>query len=151
MKIISAILLLSISTLLVACNQSENEQKPSDGKASQTIEGRWKLQKEENAATREKGVLYEDQPTYVILHIQKNGYFILYDTFIDPSWKKKGLPLINQRSKGQWEVKGKELTLYHHDTDTSYTEKLQIRELDSQTLITKGDDQKSNVYRTYGK
>ncbi len=138
--------------MLAGCSESTGTtEKTTTESNSTSLVGRWKLQKEERNSTREKGVAYSDQPTYVILHIQKGGYFLIYDTFIDPSWKKKGLPMINERSHGQWELDGKTLTLNHLKNDTSYVEKLQISQLDEQTLITEGSDRKSNVYKTYQK
>lgn len=147
MKTIYAILILG-SGMLAACSESTEK---TTKETAQPLEGKWKLQKEERTSTREKGVPYADQPTYVILHIQKGGYFLIYDTFIDPSWKNKGLPMINERSHGQWKIEGKTLTLNHLKNDTSYMEKLQISQLDDQTLITQGSDRKSNVYKTYQK
>jgi len=149
MKVLYATLLIGISFTFNACNPG----KEAEGQeaAGNPIVGRWKLEKEEQKATREKGVEYADQPTFVILNVQKNGYFILYDTFIDPAWKKKGLPLISERSKGQWEMKGKELSLHHNSDDTSFTEIVQVTEIGNKTLVTKGRDAKSNVYKTYGK
>src|SRR5688572_2817338 len=93
--------------LLAASCTTESVDKPAGEQVKSTksgILGRWKLTKEEQKTTREKGVEYSNQPTNIVLHIQKNGYFIIYDTFIDPEWKEKGLPLIQRRSKGQWEL-----------------------------------------------
>jgi len=149
MKVLYATILMGISVALYSCNSSKNTED-QEKEAGTSIVGRWKLEKEEQKSTREKGVVYADQPTFVILNVQKNGYFILYDTFIDPAWKQKGLPLISERSKGQWELTGKQLKL-NHSADSSYTEIIQISEITDKTLITKGQNTKSNVYKTYGK
>ncbi|HLP54550.1 MAG TPA: lipocalin family protein [Fluviicola sp.] len=125
------------------------ENQPASVK--EDILGRWKLTKEEQRTSREKGVQYANQPTNVVLHIQKNGYFIIYDTFIDPAWKSKGLPLIQRRSKGQWQLEGKQLTLNHLMDDSSYTEELEITSITDNELVTKGKDKKANIYKTYGK
>ena len=153
MKTIHTALLIGVLAFTAACSGSATENKAGGTPAelSESIVGRWKLTKEERMKTREKGVEYANQPTNVVLHIQKNGYFIIYDTFIDPKWKHKGLPLIQQRSKGQWQVKDKQLMLTHLSDDTTYTEELEVTTLDNTQLITKGKDRKSNVYKTYGK
>lgn len=131
--------------------QPENEPVKEGNSMEETLQGRWKLTKEEHKMTREKGVQYSKQPTNVILHIQKNGYFIIYDTFIDPKWKEKGLPLIERRSKGQWQLTDKTLTLNYIEDDTSYAEKLEITKLSDTELVTHGSDKKANIYKTYGK
>lgn len=153
MKSIYTLILLSGILLATSCTQSKPDAPAADTLTQnpQAILGRWKLTKEEHIKTREKGVEYANQPTNIILHIQKNGYFIIYDTFIDPKWKLKGLPLIERRSKGQWELKGKQLTMTYLDDDTSYTETVEITSVNNVELITRGKDKKSNVYRTYGK
>jgi hypothetical protein len=146
------ILLIVFSILLTA---SCADNTPADAVLTdnpKAIVGRWKLTKEERTGkNHEKGVEYANQPTNVILHIQNNGYFTIYDTFIDPAWKKKGLPMILPRSKGQWELSGNTLALTHLSEDTSYTEKVRITTINDDELITRGQDKKSNVYKTYGK
>ncbi|ASS48720.1 MAG: hypothetical protein A3D31_06775 [Candidatus Fluviicola riflensis] len=151
LKSITSIL---FALLLVASCSTESTDKPVGEQvtsAKESIIGRWKLTKEEQKTTREKGVEYSTQPTNIVLHIQKNGYFIIYDTFIDPEWKEKGLPLIQRRSKGQWKLNDKQLLLTHLMDDSSYTEDLEITSITSTELITKGKDRKANIYKTYGK
>lgn len=145
------ILLIGLTSCGGENNADKSEPATEDNSMEETLKGRWKLTKEEHKMTREKGVQYSKQPTNVILHIQKNGYFIIYDTFIDPKWKEKGLPLIERRSKGQWQLNGKTLTLNHIDDDTSFVEKLEIAELTEKELVTHGSDKKANIYKTYGK
>lgn len=150
MKKLYTTILIGFLLSMSSCTSTKSS-KDQDTVAAASIVGRWKLEKEERRPVTEKGVVYKDQPTYVILNVQKNGYFILYDTFIDPAWKSKGLPLISERSKGQWEMTDKVLKLHHNSGDTSYTETIEISEMDKKTLVTKGQDAKSNVYKTYGK
>ncbi|MES2554803.1 MAG: lipocalin family protein [Bacteroidota bacterium] len=151
LKFITSIL---FALLLVTSCTDSSADKPAGEQVTSTksgILGRWKLTKEEQKTTREKGVEYSNQPTNIVLHIQKNGYFIIYDTFIDPEWKEKGLPLIQRRSKGQWKLNDKQLSLTHLMDDSSYTEELEITSITSTELITKGKDKKANIYKTYGK
>lgn len=142
MKIAPLFSALTLSIVLFSCSQSGKEN---------SIAGRWRLEKEEKRPSDDKAVEYANQPTYVILKLDSNGYFLLYDTFIDPSWKSKGLPLIAERSQGQWKLEGKTLKLNHETDDTTYTEMLTVSEVNETTLVTKGQDHKSNVFKTYGR
>lgn len=153
MKAIYTPLMLSALLLLAACSSQTKETTGSDApiENANQIMGRWKLTKEERMKSPEAGVQYSNQPTNIVLHLQKNGYFIIYDTFIDPSWKEKGLPLILQRSKGQWELNGKQLSLTHLSDDSTYSEVLEVTSIDDHQLVTRGKDKKSNIYKTYGK
>ncbi len=135
--------------LLNSCTNSVPEQNAET--QTNEIVGRWKLSKEEQKDTKSDGVAYSKQPTIVVLNLQPNGYFQLYDTITNKEWVKKGLPLIQERSRGQWSYEGKKLVLNHSTKDTSYTEQLTIEKLDKNQMITKGSDQKSRVYKTYGK
>ncbi len=145
--------MLSALLTLAACSSQTKETTDSDApiENANQIMGRWKLTKEERMKSPEAGVQYSNQPTNIVLHLQKNGYFIIYDTFIDPTWKEKGLPLILQRSKGQWELNGKQLSLTHLSDDSSYSEVLEVTSIDDHQLVTRGKDKKSNIYKTYGK
>lgn len=116
-----------------------------------TVTGKWKLTREESKTPESETVEFSGQPSAIILHLQKNGYFIIYDSFTAPEWKKKELPLIQQRSKGQWELKNNQLTLTHLTDDTSFTEELEITSVSDAELITRGKNNRSNVYKTYGK
>ncbi|MDH4474238.1 MAG: lipocalin family protein [Fluviicola sp.] len=153
MKLIYITSILFALLLVASCSGESADKSAEEQVTSEKdgILGRWKLTKEEQKTTREKGVEYSNQPTNIVLHIQKNGYFIIYDTFIDPTWKEKGLPLIQRRSKGQWSLNGKQLSLTHLMDDSSYTEELEITSITSTELITKGKDKKANIYKTYGK
>jgi hypothetical protein len=154
MKTIYTAFLCSAILLTTSCTEQHTPEHATGELPAQNqkaIVGRWKLTKEERFKSDEKGVEYANQPTNVILHLQNSGYFIIYDTFIDPEWKSKGLPLIQRRSKGQWKLAGKELRLTHLSDDSSYVERVEITSLDDDQLVTLGQDRKSNVYKTYGK
>lgn len=150
MKIAHPLLVIALPVYLVSCNSgSENPIKADDMKSA--LAGRWELQKEEKNPSDEKGIAYSNQPTDVILKLEKNGYFLLYDTVLNPEWKSKGLPLITERSKGQWDYLDNKLVLNHTGKDTSYLEELEVSKVDDATLITRGKDKKSNIYKTYQK
>jgi len=153
MKAIYTPLMLSALLFITACSSQTKEAPDTDSPIENSTEilGRWKLTKEERIQSSEAGVQYSNQPTNIVLHLQKNGYFIIYDTFIDPSWKTKGLPLILQRSKGQWELNGKQLSLTHLSDDSTYSEILEVTSVNDHELVTRGKNKKSNIYKTYGK
>lgn len=114
-----------------------------------SITGRWVLIKSEDSGSRKKD--HQNQPSDVILNIRKNGFFIVYDTFVDPKWRKKGLPLIQERTSGQWKLEDSLLTMVHQDKDTSYSEGFKIVRCDGTELITERSNRKTTIYRTYGK
>ena len=142
MKITPLFSALTLLLVLLSCSQPKKES---------SITGRWRLEKEERRPANDKAIEYANQPTYVILKLDSTGYFLLYDTFIDPSWKSKGLPLIAERSKGQWKLEGTTLKLNHETDDTTYTETLKVSEVNDKILVTEGQDHKSNVFKTYGR
>lgn len=149
-------LLLALTILLFSipsCGDDipEKTVNKEAGETTISITGRWKLTRSQNTSASNDQVEYADQPTDVILHLQKNGYFIVYDTFTSPSWKQKGLPLIQQRSRGQWTLEGKQLQLNYFSDDSNFTEELEVTKLSQNELVTRGKDKKSNVYKTYGK
>ncbi len=114
-----------------------------------SLSGRWVLIKSEDSGSRKTN--HQNQPSDVILNIRKNGYFIVYDTFVDPKWRKKGLPLIQERTSGQWKLEDSLLTMIHQDKDTSYSEDFKIVRCDGAELVTERSNKKTTVYRTYGK
>ena len=144
------IVLLSLSALvfLQSCG-GNSTAKESNKDQETTIIGKWRLtkkgQKENENQSEAK------QPTQVVMDLQKNGFFIVYDTFLDPEWKKKGLPLIQEITKGQWTFEKSTLTLNHQTPDTTYTETFNVSSVSNETLITKGSNKQTTIYRTYGR
>lgn len=113
------------------------------------VTGRWVLIKSEDSGSRKTD--HQNQPSDVVLNIQKNGFFIVYDTFVDPKWRKKGLPLIQERTSGQWKLDDSLFTLMHRDKDTAFSEDFKIVRCDGTELVTERSNKKTTVYRTYGK
>lgn len=138
-------------TLLLVASCSEDVQKVENAPEQKrlSITGRWVLIKSEDSGSRKTN--HQNQPSDVVLNIQKNGFFIVYDTFVDPKWRKKGLPLIQERTSGQWELEDSLLTMIHDDKDTSFSEKLKVVRCNGAELVTERSNKKTTVYRTYGK
>lgn len=153
MKKLTKILFVAAVTLFTACNSTTLESKSAEKEQVENTElpmvvGKWRLTKTEDSSKKSK----EQQGlSVIVMDIQKNGYFIIYDTFVDPNWKKKGLPLIEQRASGQWNLEGENLTLTYSEDQNGKVEELQVTKLTSTELVTKNEKAKSTVYKTYGK
>ncbi|TSJ47795.1 lipocalin family protein [Fluviicola chungangensis] len=146
----STVNLLTFFVLLLVVSCSTDSREPENKVAQKiAITGRWVLIKSEDSGSRKTN--HQNQPSDVVLNIQKNGFFIIYDTFVDPKWRKRGLPLIQERSSGQWTLKDSLFTMIHDDKDTSYTEDFKIVRCNGAELVTERSNKKTIVYRTYGK
>ncbi len=146
----STVNLLSFFILLLFASCSTGNQEVENTKEQKKISiiGRWVLIKSEDSSRKKN---HQNQPSDVVLNIQKNGFFIVYDTFVDPKWRKKGLPLIQERTSGQWKIEDSLFTMIHEDKDTSYSEEFKIVRCDGTELVTERSNKKTLVYRTYGK
>lgn len=150
MKNLTLIGVLLAGLTWTACNTDSNsvEKQSSDVNSQAQVIGKWQLTKTEDShkkRTENQGL------SLIVMSIQKNGYFIVYDTFIDPSWKKKGLPLIEERAAGQWNLEGDQLTLNYNKEYEGRKEILNITKLTDNELITKNQNAKSTIYKVYGK
>lgn len=142
---------------LYSCNSNqeqnrndEKNQEIEDSYDENPIIGKWKLQIHQKSDSSKTEINLKEQPTELVLSIMEGGYFVVYDTFIDPKFSQKGFNRIYERSKGQWELIDKnQLVLHHIVEDSNYIENLQITKLNKNTLVTKGKDKKSNIYKTY--
>jgi hypothetical protein len=143
--------LLSIFVLLLlaSCSTEPKEAENVPVQEPLSVTGRWVLIKSEGSDSRKTN--HQHQPSDVVLNFKKNGFFIIYDTLVDPKWRKKGLPLIEKRTSGQWKLEDSLLTMIHDDKDTSFTEEFKIVRCDGKELITERSNKKITVYRTYGK
>lgn len=143
------ILVLLLSIFLFSCNQNTQPKKIEEDTETPLI-GKWKLQMHQKKESGNTEIDLKSQPTQVILSILDGGYFVLYDTFVDPRFNQKGFSRISERSKGQWEfTDGKKLVLRHNSSDSTIVEELIITVLNKNTLVTKGQDKKSTIYKTY--
>lgn len=140
--------------LIIGCTStdstSDSIEKNSDSE-NNLIVGRWKLEKEVLTSSKQEIIEYKNQPSAVLLNVQKNGYYMLYDSIVDPSWKKKGLPLIQVRSKGQWELEGTEFSMNQQSAENNDSESFEVMALTKSELVTKGTKKKSAVTRTYSR
>jgi hypothetical protein len=149
MKFFSTLILFGLFAHFSSCSSPAGTEKPEKQEAPSIVR-KWKLQSHENKSFAGDKLDLSSQPTDIILSLRQEGYFVIYDTFTDPRFKTPGLNRIQQRSKGQWKQEGDKLILHHTNGDSSYTEELYVTELNKNTLVTKGKDKKSLIYKTYG-
>ncbi len=115
------------------------------------IHKKWTLQKEENRVEKYESIEFKGQPIEIVMDLNDNGYFIIYDTFLDPRFEGAGINKIQQRSRGQWEYRDDLLILHHSTDDTSYTENLTVNRLSNEELILQGENEKATIYKTFNK
>lgn len=142
-------LLATLLLLLLASCSTDSKEVETIPTEPISVNGRWVLIKSEDSDSRKTD--HQHQPSDVVLNFKKNGFFIIYDTLVDPKWRKKGLPLIEKRTSGQWKLEDSLLTMIHDDKDTSFTEEFKIVRCDGKELITERSNKKTTVYKTYGK
>ena len=107
---------------------------------------RWMF-KEITSSDGEKSFSYDGSSSDVVLRIDKNGYFIIYDSITDLTITDKGIKRIEQRSAGQWQlINGDLLLLKKIFNDTIITDSLIIKELNDTKLVTASDSKKKITY-----
>lgn len=147
MKSISVIL-FGLGLLLISCedNNSENTETPIKKKAEnnganestmeEAVSKRW-MYKERVSTDGEKKFSYGDESSDVILRLDNNGYFIIYDSITDPRLIEKGVRKIEQRSSGQWELLSDDLLVLRKITnDTVIVDSLRIDSVKDGKLVT---------------
>ena len=88
----------------------------------------------------------EDSPTMVIMSFEKSGYFIIYDTIIDPKFAEAGINKIQPISKGQWEYENNQISLIHLLPESRNPEIFTVKNLSSTNLIMTGSNNKTHKY-----
>lgn len=144
-RFIYALLLSSLG--MYACSSTPSTEKEETA----PIVGRWKLTSEEKAPSNKSASYSSKEHSMVVLQLQKNGYFMEYDTILDPEWKKKGLHQIERRSKGQYTYEGNTLTLNHSSSDTAFTEVMTVNKLTDTDLTLVFKSKNATVTKIYKK
>lgn len=139
---------LAISLLSMYSCSTETSTETEETK---TIVGRWTLISEEKAPSNKSAAYDSEEQSMVVLHLQKNGYFMEYDTILEPEWKKKGLHQIERRSKGQYTYQGNTLTLNHSTNDTAYSEVMTVNKLAENELTLVFKNNSATITKTYKK
>lgn len=146
------ILLIIFGVIVSSCseNKPKTETNETEELNDNPIVGKWKLQISQKKESSDNEIDLKNQPTDVILSLMEGGYFVIYDTFVDPRFNQKGFNRISERSKGQWEfIDDKKLILHHNFDDSTKVEELIVTMLNKNTLVTKSENKKANIYKTY--
>jgi uncharacterized lipoprotein YmbA len=129
---------LAGSVFIVGCQNSEDTKSTEetiiskmDGPAD--IKGTWTLTDELHKDG--KNVVWEGRPTVPEMTFKENGYFLFVDRITDEEMKSEGIASIQDRYKGQYDLKGKTLTLNHYEADSLITRKFQIEKLNATELV----------------
>lgn len=128
--------ILILGSCTSAPEQGENSVKENTIK-EESIAKRWTL----SDKTVEK-----EQAMEIILSMENNGYFMVYDTITDKNFIEAGINKIQPVSKGQWKVKENKLVLNHIGNDSSHVEEFSIKSLNANTLVLVGSNHKTHTY-----
>lgn len=135
MKIKFFALLLVGVTLFSSCDSSKPAESQKETKdETVSIHGTWTLFKEDKNGKHHD---YVGKPTAVSLTLKENGYFIYFDMITDEEMSKSGVDQIQERYKGQFELKDKDLTLNHFVNDSLIAENYTIQNLSADELVLK--------------
>ena len=80
------------------------------------------------------------------MSLEKNRYFLVYDTIIDQRFIAAGISKIQPISKGQWKLRGDKLILTHLLPNLSHTEMFKVKVLKNNKLITLDSENKTHIY-----
>lgn len=107
---------------------------------------RWKFN-ERTSPDDKESMKFGDESSDVVLRLEPNGFFMIYDSITDERIIEKGLKRIEQRSSGQWDlIDEKVLILRKITSDTIIIDSLRIEKLDKLNLVT---ETKNNNRITY--
>jgi hypothetical protein len=144
MRLIFTVLFITSLLSLSSCgDNSVNDEKSKTENAVVSINGDWTLRKEEKNG---KKLDYSGKPTAVTLTIKENGYFIFFDKITNEKISDSGVPKIQERFKGQYDLDGKELSLNHFVDDSLVSESFTIQSLTASELILKSNTTKNIQY-----
>ncbi len=136
-KLLRTISILYLFLFLFSCSSSnESIEENSKLKLSLVVK-KWILTND----------LTAESPTIVIMSIEKNGYFQIYDSIIDTKFTDAGISKIQSISKGQWKTEDNKLILNHFSPENKKPEVFNIKTLTTNKLITIGSNKKVHSYK----
>lgn len=122
---------LVLSLVFASCG-SETTENTVENKKTTGIIGTWTLYKE---IRNGKSVDYSGKPTSTELTFKENGYFIFFDKITDDEMANSGVQTIQDRYKGQFTLKDKELILNHFVSDSLISKNYLVKDLNDTELI----------------
>lgn len=134
-------LFILLVTTLASCENAMD--------SASTIKGKWLLEKQEKDS--QKPVTFKGQPTNIVLDLENNGYFLVYDTLMSDEWANTGVPRKQERARGQWTLEKDVLTLSHLSPDKNTIETYTIDQLSESQLVLSIKNKKGTVVSTYKK
>lgn len=125
------------------CQNSSQETMDGEEQISETndpkdIKGTWTLVKELHKGG--KNVVWEGRPTVPEMTFKENGYFLFVDRITDEKMKSEGIPTIQDRYKGQYDLKNNKLTLNHYQSDSLITRTFAVEEISANELVINDKD-----------
>jgi hypothetical protein len=97
---------------------------------------RWRFN-ERKSADGETTVKYGDQSSDVVMRLERNGFYMVYDSITDQRIIDKGVRTLEQRHSGQWNlIDENTLVLQRIGSDTIIFDTLLIDLLDDNELVT---------------
>lgn len=127
-----------VMALLNSCQNSTQKSKTEQEQISETkdpkdIKGTWTLVEELHKEG--KNVVWEGRPTVPEMTFKENGYFLFVDRITDEEMKSEGIATIQDRYKGQYDLKGDKLTLNHYQSDSLITETFSVEKISQDELV----------------
>lgn len=144
--------LVLFSLFFFGCQESEDvkgeevvvddnsETKSEDDNYEKTRESllvrRWKFN-ERKSQDGESSIKYGDQSSDVVMRLEANGFYMVYDSITDKRILDKGVRTLEQRHSGQWNLLDENtLVLQRIGSDTILYDTLNIDKLDDNELVT---------------
>lgn len=84
--------------------------------------------------SKDKELLGNKTTSHLILSLEKDGYFLVYDTIVDAKFLSAGIKKIQPISKGQWGIKYDKLIL-NHLLPNSHKEFFKIKSIKKNRLV----------------
>lgn len=135
MKRFFSLLTLSLLVVSTSCSSKEPKTEEKTEKPVEvTINGEWTMYKEQKNG---KLVDSKGKPTAVSLEFEANGYYVFFDKITDEKMIESGVSEIQERYKGQYSLKGKDLKMNHFVNDSLITEEFEVQKLSANELVIK--------------
>ena len=135
MKRFFSLLTLSLLVVSTSCSSKEPKTEEKTEKPVEvTINGEWTMYKEQKNG---KLVDSKGKPTAVSLEFEANGYYVFFDKITDEKMIESGVSEIQERYKGQYSLKGKDLKMNHFVNDSLVTEEFEVQKLSANELVIK--------------
>ena len=137
-KMISKIGILLFFLSNLSCSSSGDSSKNSSEIDTSFLPKKWILTDD----------LTDESPTMIIMSIEENGYFQIYDTILDTKFVEAGIKMIQPISKGQWKTDGDNLILTHFTPEDENPTIYKIKSLASNKMVTIGSNNKTHIYKS---